>query len=595
MPGYSNKISNRGKSMTKELLKQLLNVSKGIEPPDTVVRNGKIINVFTDEIEEGLAVSIKNGWIVSIENNEKISIPEGTEEIDAKGLYLCPGFIDAHTHLDSVLSYSELVPYAIRGGVTTIISETAMAATACGIKAVLSFIESTKGYPLRCYFVAPPLTPPFPKMESALGLSLKEFKSLLKRDDFVGIGEGYWTRIIDGDERVLKQASFALSLNKKLDGHSSGARRDKLIQYLLTGITSCHESVTLNEALEKLRLGMHVMIREGFIRKELKELSKLKDLNIDKRRLILASDLFDPVMLIEEGYLDSVVRRAIAYGFSPLDAIKMTTINPAEYYGLRFHGAIAPLKHADILFLESIKKVSVKKVMCSGKIVFSNTRFTKKILPSSYPEEMKNTLTLQKMNEDDFRIKAKSSKNIVRVEELVNETISRELLWEAPVRDGFLQNDIRDDVAYAAVMHRNNKKRIGKGFVKATGIKDGAVATTLIWDTCNVLVIGSSKEDMKEAVNRLIDIQGGVVISKGENVIYEFPMPVYGLISLDPIEILREKIKSLDEAMKAIGSSIKRPFLTVQTIPFTGLPFFRITDKGLADMKQKRLVPLFVK
>jgi adenine deaminase len=581
--------------MRKELIKRLLDVSKGIEPPDTVIHNGKIINVFTNEIEEGLAVSIKDGWIVSIDSVEKISVNEGTTEIDAEGLYLCPGFIDAHTHLDSVLTYSELVPCAIKGGTTTVISETAMAATACGIKGVLSFIESTKGYPLRCYFVAPPLTPPFPKMESGLGLRLKEFYSFLKRDDFVGIGEGYWTGILDGGERVLKQASLAMSLNKKLDGHSSGARRDKLIQYLLTGITSCHESVNLNEALDKLRFGVYVMIREGFVRKELKELSKLKDLGIDKRRLILVSDLFDPVMLIEEGYLDSVVKRAIAYGFSPLDAIKMVTINPADYYGLRFLGAIAPLRHADILFLSSVEEVSVEKVMCNGKIVFSNSRFTEEILPSRYPEEMKHTISLQKVSEDDFRIKARSSKNIVRVEELVNETISKELLWEAPVKDGFLQNDINNDIAYAAVIHRNEKKRMGKGFVKATGIKNGAIATTLIWDTCNVLVIGSSELDMKEAVNRLIELQGGVVISKAGKVIYEFPMPVYGLIALDPIEALRDKIKSLDEAMKAIGSSIKRPFLTVQTIPFTGLPLLRITDKGLADVKNKRLVPLFVK
>ncbi|MCX5805442.1 MAG: amidohydrolase family protein [Proteobacteria bacterium] len=579
--------------MTKELMKQLLNVSKGIEPPDTVIRNGKIINVFTDEIEEGLAISIKNGWIVSIGNNEKISTPEGTTEVDAEGMYLCPGFIDAHTHLDSILSYSELVPYAVRGGTTTVITETAMVATACGIKATHSFIESTKGYPLRCYFVAAPLTPPFPKMESAVGLSLKEFNGLLKRDDFVGIGEGYWTGILDGDERVLKQASLALSLNKRIDGHSSGARKDKLVQYLLTGITSCHESVTLDEALEKLRLGLYIMIREGFIRKELKELSKLKDFNVDKKRLILVSDLFDPVMLIEDGYVDSVVRRAISYGFSPLDAIKMATINPADYHGLRFLGAIAPLRYADILFLKDVEKVSVEKVMCNGKIVYSEGRFTERIKPSSYPEEMKHTLALQKVNEDDFRIKARPSKNLVRVEELINETISKESLWEAPVKDGFLQNDISDDIAYAAVINRNDKKKMGKGFVKATGIKDGAVATTLIWDTCNVFVIGSNVEDMTKAVNRLIELQGGIVVSRAGEVIFEFPMPVYGLIAVDPIEKLRDKIKLLDQAMKAIGSSIKRPFLTVQTIPFTGLPLLRITDKGLANVKDKQLVPLF--
>jgi len=581
--------------MTKETMRRLLEVSKGRELPDTIIGNGKIVNVFTNEIEEGLTISIKDGWIVSIMSDEKITFPESVSRIDAKGMYLCPGFIDAHTHLDSMLTFSELVPYAIRGGTTTVISETMMVATACGIEGVLSFVESTKGYSLRCFLLAPPLTPPFPKMESGLGLKLKEFNKLLKRDDFIGIGEGYWTRIVDGNDRILKQACLAMSLNKKLDGHSSGARGNKLIEYLLTGITSCHESVTVNEAMEKLRFGVYIMIREGFVRKELKELSKLKDLNIDKRRLILVSDVFDPVMLIEEGYLDSVVRRAIAYGFSPVDAIKMATINPADYYGLRFLGAIAPLRHADILFMENVEDISVKEVMCNGKIVFSNGNFTENVAPSLYAVEMKHAIGLKKMNEEDFKIAAKQSKNIVRVEELVNDTISKELLWEAPVKNGFLQNNIRDDIAYAAVIHRNDKKKMGKGFVKATGIQDGAIATTLIWDTGNVLVIGSNEKDMKEAVNRLIELQGGVVISKAGKVIYEFPMPVYGLIPLDPMEELRDKIKALDEAMKAIGTSIKRPFLTVQTIPFTGLPFLRITDKGLADIKNKRLVPLFVK
>lgn len=580
--------------MKTELMKKLLNVSKGIDYPDTVIRNGKIINVFTNEIQEGLAILIKDGWIVSVKRDEGIIIPESVTEIDAEGLYLCPGFIDAHTHLDSVLSYSELVPYAIRGGTTTVVSETAMVSTACGIKGALSFIGSTKGYPLKCYFVAAPLTPPFPAMESGLGLTLKQFNSLLKRNDFVGIGEGYWTGILDGNDRVLKQASLAISLNKKLDGHSSGARGEKLVQYLLTGITSCHESITIKEALDKLRFGVYVMIREGFIRKELGELSKLKDYDVDNRRIILVSDLFDPVMLIEEGYLDSVVKRAISCGFSPLDAIKMVTINPADYYGLRFAGAIAPLRWADIIFLSGIEKVGVEKVMCNGRIVFSNGSFRDKIKPCFYPEEMKHTISVEKMKEDDFKIKSKSSKNRVRVEELVNETISKELIWEAPAENGFIKNDILNDIICAAVIHRNNKKRMGKGFIKGTGIKNGAIATTLIWDTCNILVIGSNEKDMKEAVNRLIDLQGGITISREGKIIYELPMPVYGLVSPDPIEILRDKIKFLNEAMKAIGSSLKRPFLAVQTIPFTGLPLLRITDRGLADVKNKRLVSLIM-
>ena len=581
--------------MMEKMMKRLLAVAQGHKPPDAVIRNGKVINVFTNEIEEGLSLFIKDGWIVSLEKDGKRPAAKGTKEIDAKGMYLCPGFIDAHTHLDSLYRFSELPPYALRGGTTTIVSESGMVGTACGYEGVLSFVESTKGYPLRCYFLAPPLTPPYPKLERALGLTLKEFSKLLRRDDFVGIGEGYWTGVLDGGERTLKQASQAMTLRKTLEGHSSGARGNRLMQYLLTGITSCHESVSLEEALEKLRLGVYVMIREGFVRKELKELSKLKDLNIDTRRMILVSDLFDPVMLVEEGYMDSVVRRAVEYGFAPIDAIKMATINPADYYGLRFLGALAPLRRADILFLSSLKKVSVEKVMFNGKMVFAGGRFTEKIAPNHYPKRMQNTLSLKKVTLSAFAIKAKKGKNTVRVEELVNETIAKEFLWSPPVKDGILLNDAESDIAYAAVMNRHNEKQMGKGFVKGTGIKHGAVATTLIWDTCNVLVVGSGTKDMEAAVNRLVDMQGGIAIAQGGKIIYELPMPVYGLIPLNKMTELRDKIKALDEAMKAIGSTIKRPFLTLQIIPFTGLPFLKITDRGLADTKTRRLVPLFVK
>ncbi len=187
-----------------------------------------------------------------------------TEIIDAGGRYLCPGLIDAHTHLDSMYPFYEIVPYALKGGTTCVVSECGIVATTCGLEAVESFFDSTKGYPLRCYFLAPPETPPFPHMETAIGLSLREFKRILRRKDVLGIGEGYWTRIVEGDDRVLSQASFGLSLGKTLEGHGAGARGARLTEYAMTGITSCHESTTVEEALEKIRLGIYVMIREGF-------------------------------------------------------------------------------------------------------------------------------------------------------------------------------------------------------------------------------------------------------------------------------------------------------------------------------------------
>jgi adenine deaminase len=575
-------------------IRRLLDVAKGKAPPDMVVRKGKIINVFTNAVEEGLSLIIKDGYIASIENDSGTSRYGNAQVVDAEGRYLSPGFIDAHTHLDSLFPFYEMVPYALRGGTTTVVSECAMVACAGGMEATKSFVESTKGYPLRCYFVAPPLTPPFPDMETALGLSLEDFARLLTRNDFVGIGEAYWTRAVEGDDRVLAQASIAQKLGKRLDGHAAGARGTRLVEYILTGITSCHESVTLDEAVEKLRFGLYVMIREGFVRKELRALSKLKDTDVDRRRIIMVSDVFDAVMLCEEGYLDSIVRRAIEYGFSPMEAIKMVTINPADYYGLRYLGALAPMRKADILFLKDLDSVSIDKVMTDGEIVFSEGSCTKAIQPRNYPENMKHTIPLDRFEEDAFKINAGPGDHPIRMIRCVNQTITKEMRHTAPARNGFLEKDLEKDIIPVAVINRRNGKGIGKAFIKGTGIKNGALATTLTWDTCNILTIGSNEADMRDAVNRLIELQGGTVIARQGAILYEFPMPVYGLIPLMTMEEVRDRTKDLEEKMRAIGASLERPFLTLQTIPFTGLPFLRITDKGLADIKDKKLVPLFV-
>ena len=580
--------------MKKELLKTLLGVIKGNVPPDTVIRNGKIINVFTNEIQEGLMVVIKDGFIASIEEDKAIPAHAEAKTIDARGQYLCPGFVDAHTHIDAVYPFHEFAPLAIRGGTTTVVTETTMIGTSCGMKPLLSFLESTKGHPLKCYFVAPPLTPPFPKMEGAIGLTFKEFSTLLKRDDCLGIGEAYWTRVVQGEDRILKQAALAISLRKNIDGHSAGARGKNLMQYLATGVTSCHESIHMDEVMEKLRFGTFIMVREGFVRKELPELHKIKDLPVDMRRIILVSDFFDAEMLLEEGYMDSIARKAIGYGFTPMEAIKMTTINPAEYLGLRHIGAIAPLRYADILFLKDLEALSIDRVMASGEVVFADGAYTGKTEARQFPEEVMHTMKADKVTADDFRIKARRRGNAIRVIQVANPTITREITYQPTVKDGYIEKDLQADIIPTAVINRGKGKRMGRGFIKGTGITDGAIATTIIWDSCNIFTLGSDEEDLKVAVNRLLDIQGGITISKHGKIIYEFPMPAFGLIPLVSMKEIAERTKELARKLKEIGATFEKPFLTIQTIPFTGLPFLRITDKGLADIKNRKLVPLFI-
>ena len=580
--------------MHKRTLERLLRTMKGEAPADTVITGGKIINVFTNSIEEHRAIAVKDGYIIAVDRDANLKASKKREIIDAGGRYLCPGFLDGHTHLDSLYPFYEIVPYSLKGGTTCIVSECGMVATACGMTAVESFFESTKGYPLRCYFLAPPETPPFPHLETAIGLTLQEFERVLKRRDVLGIGEAYWTRVVDGDDRMLSQASLALSLGKTLEGHAAGARGAKLSQYAVTGITSCHESTTVEEALEKLRLGIYVMIREGFVRKELGELSKLKDLDVDKRRIMLVSDVFDAVMLCEEGYLDSIVRRAIEYGFSPMEAIKMATINVADYYGLRHLGAIAPLRHADLLFLSDLESVHVDHVMVNGEMVVIDGMFKGDVQPYAYHEAMKHTIAAQKVTSAAFRIPASGGRQRVRVVNVINDTITQESDALLEVKDGCLQKDVSRDIIPVAVINRRDERKMGRGFISGTGITDGAFATSVIWDTGNILTAGSSEEDMACAVNRLIELQGGYVIARNGRVIFDFPMPVFSLMPDYGIEQIKEKTKALDAKMEEIGSKLPRPFLALQTIPFTGLPFLRITDKGLADIKNKRLVSLFL-
>ncbi|HVN98032.1 MAG TPA: adenine deaminase C-terminal domain-containing protein [Syntrophorhabdaceae bacterium] len=581
--------------MNRQTITTLLNVVKGTVPPDAIITNGKIVNVFTNSIDEGFSLIIKDGYIASVEENALAASYKSANVIDARGLYLCPGFIDAHTHVDGIYSFSEFVPYAIRGGTTTVVTETSATSCAAGMEGLRAYMEGTRGYPLRCFFLAPPLTPPFPRMENSLGLTLREFSAMLKRDDVVGIGEAYWTRIVGGDKRILSQAAYALSLNKRLDGHSAGARGKRLIEYILTGITSCHESINVDEVMEKLRSGLYIMIREGFVRQELPELSKLKDMTFDKRRLMLVSDFFDAVMLSREGYLDSIVRKAIRYGFSPMEAIKMVTINPADYYGMRYLGAIAPLRYADMLFLSDLDRVAIEKVMAGGEIVWESGKFLKAIKPHQYPLNVQKTITTKHVSEDDFKIKARGKRQTIRVIEIVNPTITKEVEVKTTVSGGYLEKDLSNDIIPVAVINKRKPAQRGRGFIRGTGIKNGAVATTVIWDTGNILTIGSHEKDMEVAVNRLIDMQGGIVIARDGKVVYELPMPLFGIMSRAPIEEIARKTEELERTLQEIGASLARPFLNIQTIPFTGLPFLRISDKGLVDVKKKKLVSIFVK
>ena len=587
------KIQTSGKAATE--IGRRIRIALGEEKADLVILNGALVNVYTGEIQRNCSVAVAGQRICAVGEDLSRLIGADTLVIDTRGTYITPGFIDPHTHLDSIFQCAEYARYAVPRGNTTAITESSMIANAEGLRGVTWFIEDSQELPLRIYILAPSLIPPFPALETSAGFSFADFQTVITHDRCLGLGESYWPLVVEEDERAMARYALAHALGKTREGHAAGARGEKLVAYAAAGTTSCHEATSAEEALARLRLGMWVMVREGSIRQELKAIAEIKDRQIDLRRMMLCTDLADPEMLIPLGCMDELVRRAIAYGFDPVVAVQMVTINPAQYYGLRDVGGIAPGMIADLLLLDDLKQVKVKTVIKDGAVVAEAGHLVAELPRHRYPEAAYHTVALEGVTEADFHIPATTDFAVVRAVAVINETITQERQCKLPARQGNLMSDPGSDVIKMAhINKRDQRPRPALGFVHGLGIREGAVATSLIWDTCNILVVGATEPEMAFAVNRLLEHQGGFIVVKGDRVLAEYPLPVCGIISDLPLEEIARQMKEVQAGCRQLGCTIPRPFITLQTLPFTGLPYLRLTDKGLVDIRKRAFVDLVV-
>jgi len=586
-------------AVNNHTISHLIKTALGEEKADLVLLNGSLVNVYTGEIEEPCSVGIKGRWIASVGEDLSHMIGDNTHVIDAGGQYITPGFIDPHTHLDSIVQCAEYARYAVPHGNTTAVTESAMMANAAGRDGVAWFIEDTRDLPLRIYLTTPSMVPPFPALETSKGFSLEAFQEMIKEDFVLGVGETYWPLVLDRDERAMALYAVAREMGKTREGHAAGARGKRLIAYSAAGTTSCHEATTAEEALERLRLGMAVMVREGSVRRELEAIAAIKDTGVDLRNVMLCTDWADPLMLIEHGCMDVLVRRAVAAGFDPVVAIQMVTINPAEYFGLRELGGIGPGKIADLLLLSDLKEVSVAIVIKDGEVVAEKGALVKEPPRYRYPKAARHTFALlQGVQEADFAIpydyEGKGERARVRVVDCLNETITQELQADLEAQAGnLISSPEQDIIKMAHICKHEQRPRHAVGFVHGLGIREGGVATSLIWDSNNILVVGATEREMACAVNRLLEHQGGIVVVKGEEVMAELPLPICGGISDRPLEEIAQRIAEVEEGCRGLGF-IPRPFLTLQTLAFTGLPYLRLTDRGLVDIRKRAFVDLIV-
>jgi adenine deaminase len=587
----------------------LMRVALGVEFADIVILNASVVNVYTGEILQNCPVSIKGKWIAAVGPHAASAAGESTLVLDAAGKTLAPGLIDGHTHMCFQI-VETMVPYLMKGGTTTLIAETMEFFPAAGYEGVVEFLDSMKDQPIKVLATAPAGV----SISKALnGLSHSKLGKLLERDEIVGLGETYWHAVLQSPEVFVPTLQSAMQLGKPLEGHSAGAKGKKLAAYATAGISSCHEPITAEEAIELLRLGFYVMLREGSIRKDLEQLSKIRQAGVDFRRLVLATDSVEPKELVEKGYLEVVVQKAIACGFDPVSAIQMATLNVAEHFGLDdVIGGIAPGRCADILVLPDIRTIAPEMVISNGRIVFRDGELLAKPRKHHYTDISLKSIRLKKtLKSSDFDIYVNGASDNpvavsplslgegagvkVRIIEMVSDLVTKELQADVFPVDGKIATDLRKDIAkVAAIECRNGPGRLFVGLIKGFGIKKGAIASSDAWDTTDIVVVGANEEDMALAVNRIRELQGGVLVCEDGKILAEVALPIFGVLSDLDMEQLAERLQSVRQAARALGVPFDDPVLSLDTLTGAAIPHLRICEEGLVNLKDGKTLPLRV-
>jgi len=573
----------------------LMSVAQGQAEADLAVVNARVANVYTGELLDKCAISTKGRWVAYVGRNPGDTIGSKTEVIDAGGQTVIPGLIDGHTHLSWLCKVDEFLKYALKGGTTTIVSETLDVLTVGGYAGLLDYLESFKNQPVKILATAPPM---ISISKAARGFLQETLQKLLEREDIIGLGESYWQAVLQEPDRYLALFEQTRRAGKTLEGHSAGASEKKLTAYIASGISSCHEPINADQALERLRLGLHVMIREGAVRKDLAEIAGIRNHNIDLRRLILVSDSISPADLMANGYMEAIVQKAINCGFEPINAIQMATLNVAEHFGLDpLIGGIAPGRFADFVIIPDVATIAAQVVVSNGKIIARNGNLLIAPRSHSFSTGSLNTVKLPRpLTSADFVIRAPENTETmkVRVIKMVTDLVTAEIEERLPVRNGQIGIDLdRDIVKIAAIDRTLNPGRLFTGLIKGFGLKSGAIACSAAWDSTDIIVVGTDDRDMTTAVNRIHSLQGGALVCKDTNILAELPLPLFGLISDLTIKDLIQQFGGVTRAARKLGIPFAEPILSLITLTGAAIPYLRICEEGLVNLKDGKTVSLF--
>ncbi len=553
-------------------------VARGDEPADLVLAGGRVLSVFTKEWLE-VDVAVKDGYVVGLGRYE------GKERLDVAGSYLVPGFIDAHMHIESSkLTVDEFARAVLVHGTTAVVADPHEIANVLGTDGIHWLLDCCADLPLDVYVMASSCVPASSFESPRRPFTPGDIESLLRRHRVIGIAEMMnFPGVIAGLPSEL--VKLETGLTDHVDGHAPGVSGPALNAYVAAGIRSDHEATTFEEALERRRLGMWVMLREASIARNLRDLLPLVK-RYGPARCMFCTDDREPDFIVEEGHINQMVRIAVAEGISPEDALVMATIHPAIYHRLRHLGAIAPGYQADILVLDDLVSFKPRLVLKRG----AEPRFVK----LDVPEWVRQTVSLGPVDASSFRIAAGPRKiRVIRV--VPAQLLTGVDLVEPVVRDGSLVADPARDLVKIAVLERHHASgRVGLGFATNVGLQRGAFASTVAHDAHNIVVLGVDDRDMTACALRLAEIGGGIVVAEGGKVVEELPLPVAGLMSDRPVAEVHERLRSMERRLKDMGVTMTAPFMTLSFLALSVIPELKITDRGLVDVTRFELVPLGV-
>jgi len=564
----------------------MIRVARGGMPADLVLRNARIVNVFSAEVYKG-DIAIWNDRIVGIGDYE------GKREIDLKNAHVLPGLIDGHMHIESTMvTVQEFARSVVPRGTTSVVADPHEIANVHGLEGIHYMLNSSKYSPVNIYMMLPSCVPATDFETSGAVLRGFDLYPLLREKWVLGLGEVMnFPGVLMEDEGLLDKITMTQD-RKRIDGHAPELTGKDLNAYVATGVTSDHESTTVDELVEKLRLGMYAMIREGSVTKNLKDLLPAVTCENSYRCMFVTDDRH-PKDLMELGHIDHMVKTAIREGIAPVTAIRMATINTAQYFGIRDLGAIAPGYRADLVVVDSLKRFNIRKVFKNGKLVAEDGKM---VIPKPRTTEpqLRSSINIKWLGPDEFVIPAKGKK--VRVINLVpGQIVTKATVEKAKIEDGKLVADLENDLLKIAVVERHHANdAIGLGVVKGFGLKKGAIASSVAHDSHNIVVVGTNDDDMKAAVVEISKMQGGLAVVANGDVKAGLPLPVAGLMSDGTLDEVVAGLRKVIRAARRLGSPLEDPFMAMSFLALPVIPELKVTDLGLFDVDTFEFTELFV-